>query len=283
MQTYLDCYPCILRQAIEAARMAGVTPAQQKVIVSDALRLLQEVPNNSTPPAIAVHIHQLVRKLTGQNDPYIQVKKQATEEALALVPKLRSLIKSSSNELETAIRLSIAGNILDFGPGFDSELADVINRVLSEDLTINNLPLLIKRLEIAKSVLILGDNAGETVFDRLLIETLHVPVTYAVRGGPILNDATLDDAISAGVDQVAKIIDNGTRIPGTVLSECSLEFQSHFNSADLILAKGMGNYETLSTTPGPLFFLLLVKCPVVSVDIGAPVGSMIVKFTSAEM
>jgi len=132
-------------------------------------------------------------------------------------------------------------------------------------------------LEAAESILFLADNAGETVFDRILIEALSLPVTYVVRGGPVINDVTCEDAIAAGIDRVANIIDNGTRIPGTILSECSSAFQSHFNTADLILAKGMGNYETLSTTPRPVFLLLQVKCPVIAIDISAPYGSIVIK------
>jgi damage-control phosphatase, subfamily I len=277
MQTYLDCYPCVLRQAIEAARMSGATPSQEKEVVQQTLSLLSHLPKGATPPAIGAQVHRVVRAVTGNDDPYQAVKHAATAGALAMLPAILALLASSEDKLETAFRLSIAGNIIDFGPNPDYDLWEVVNRVLSQDFAINDLPLLRKQLEAAESILFLGDNAGETVFDRILIETLPLPVTYVVRGGPVINDATCEDAIAAGIDRVANIIDNGTRIPGTILSECSSAFQSHFNAADLILAKGMGNYETLSTTPRPVFFLLQVKCPVIAVDIGAPHGSIVIK------
>lgn len=283
MQTSLDCFPCILRQAIEASRMAGATPSQQKIIVKKTLNLLQETTEESISPAIGAQVHQFVREITGENDPYALVKEKATSEALSLLPTLRNKVNTSQDKLEMALRLSIAGNIIDFGYTSDYDLLKVIDQALEQDFAINDLPLLHELLKKAKFVLILGDNAGEIVFDRLLIEALPLPVTYVVRGGPVLNDATIDDAIAAGIDQVATLVDSGARIPGTILSECSADFQSLFQSADLILSKGMGNYETLSTMPGPIFFLLIVKCPVVSADIGAPVGSIVIKSSSANI
>jgi damage-control phosphatase, subfamily I len=282
MQTYLDCYPCFLRQAIEAERMSGATPSQEKSVVQQTLRLLSHMPEGATPPAIGAQVHHVVRAVTGNDDPYQALKQAATANALAMLPALRALVDSSEDKLETAIRLSIAGNIIDFGPNQDYDLWEVVNRVLSQDFAINDLPLLRQQMEAAESILFLGDNAGETVFDRILIEALPLPVTYVVRGGPVINDATYEDAISAGIDRVADLIDNGTRIPGTIVSECSSTFQTHFNAADLILAKGMGNYETLSTTPRPVFFLLQVKCPVIARDIGAPYGSIVIKHAAAE-
>jgi hypothetical protein len=222
-------------------------------------------------------VHQVVRDVTGKDDPYQQVKNASTAKALSMLPALIDHLISSQDKLETAIRLSIAGNIIDFGPNPDYDLEEVVNRFLTQDFAINDFEKLRQQLESADSVLLLGDNAGETVFDRLLIEALPMPVTYAVRGGHVINDATYDDALVVGIDRVAAVIDNGTQIPGTILNECRPEFQACFNAADLILAKGMGNYETLSTTPGPIFFLFQVKCPVIGTDVGAPEGSMIIK------
>jgi len=277
MQTYVDCYPCFLRQAIEAARMANATPSQEWEIVLKALDTLGSLPKGATPPAIGTQVHQIVREITGSDDPYAEVKRKATEKALAMLPKLREILASSDDPLETAIRLSIAGNIMDFGPNPDYDLWDVIDKMLTQDFRINDLPILRHRLGSADSILFLGDNAGEHVFDKLLIEELSLPVTYVVRGGPVLNDVTLEDALAVGLDEVAEVVDNGARVPGTILSLCSQEFQERFESADLILAKGMGNYETLSEVPAPIFFLLQVKCPVIGRDLGAPVGSTVVR------
>jgi len=277
MQTYLDCYPCFIRQAIEASRMAGASPAEVKAVVIQSMEILKQQSVDATPPALGSQVHQVVREITGNPDPYRDVKSAATSKALGLMPKLRSLLFNSEDRLETAVRMSIAGNIMDFGPNPKYDLWEVVERILKQEFAINDLSLLKQQIEKAESILFLGDNAGETVFDRLLIETLEVPVTYVVRGGPVINDATVEDAMAVGMDSVAEVIDNGAQIPGTILSECSPAFQSKFRSAELILAKGMGNYETLSEVNAPIFFLLQVKCPVIAKDVGVEVGSTIVK------
>ena len=275
MQTYHDCYPCVLRQALEAARMAGASEAQERDVILQTLDILKNLPSGASPPEIGSRAHQLVRELTGNNDPYLDVKQASTRQALIMLPKLRELLENSEDRLDTAVRLSIAGNIIDFGPNRNYDLWDVVQKVMGQDFAINDMEDLRKDLEASRSILFLGDNAGETVFDRLLIETLDVPVTYVVRGGPVLNDATIEDALAAGIDQVAEVVTNGARVPGTSLSMCSTDFVERFESADLILAKGMGNYETLSEVSAPIFFLLQVKCPIIGVDVGAPAGSIV--------
>ena len=277
MQTYLDCYPCVLRQALEAARMAGASHAQEREVIQRTLDILKSLPSGASPPEIGSRVHHLVRELTANNDPYQDVKLASTRKALEMLPKLRALLENSEDRLETAVRISIAGNIIDFGPNRNYDLWGVVQRVMSQDFAINDMADLRKDLAASSSILFLGDNAGETVFDRLLIETLDVPVTYVVRGGPVLNDATIEDALAAGIEQVAEVVTNGARLPGTSLSKCSSDFVERFESANLILAKGMGNYETLSEVSAPIFFLLQVKCPIIGVDVGAPDGSIVLK------
>jgi uncharacterized protein with ATP-grasp and redox domains len=257
--------------------MAGATPAQELEVVRQSLAILQQCPAGATPPEIGMHVHRIVREITGNPDPYQEVKQEATQKALALVPQLRKIMDDSDDRLETALRISIAGNIIDFGPNPAYDLWDVVMKVLKQDFAINDLPLLRERLNHAERVLFLGDNAGEHVFDLLLIETLGVPVTYAVRGGPVLNDVTINEAGAIGMENSVELIDNGAQVPGTILKLCSSDFKARFNAADLILAKGMGNYETLSEVTAPIFFLLQVKCPIIGLDIGVPAGSTVIK------
>ncbi len=261
--------------------MAGATPEQQRTVVLETLDILRALPDGATPPEIGAKVHGLVREITGHDDPYQAAKQASTEKALLLLPRLRELVSTAKDPLEAAIRVSIAGNIIDFGPNPDYDLWDVVRKVQRQPLAINNLSELKQHLEAANSVLYLGDNAGETVFDRVLIENLDKPVTYAVKGGPVLNDVTREDAVAVGLDEVAEIIDNGARIPGTVLAESSPAFQRIFKEAELIIAKGMGNYETLSTVEAPIFFLLQVKCPVIGGDIGAVPGEIVIQKSSA--
>lgn len=276
MQTYLECYPCALRQALQASRMAGATAEQERQVMLATLRILQDLPEGATPPEIGTQVHALVRELTGHQDPYQLVKAESTQKALSLLPKLRQLVAEAADPLEEAVRISIAGNIIDFGPNPSYDLWEVVERVRHQALAMDDLEALRASIAAAGSILYLGDNAGETVFDRVLIETLDKPVTYVVRGGPVLNDVTLEDALAVGMDEVAEVIDNGARVPGTVLSACSPAFQARFADAELILAKGMGNYETLSTVDAPIYFLLQVKCPVIGKDLGVPERSVVV-------
>lgn len=274
MRTYLDCYPCFLRQAVEAARLAGADERQQREILGRVLDLLKDVPLSSVPPEIVRQVHRVVRDVTGVEDPYQEVKARSTEEALALYPWLKTILAEAEDGLETAARLSIAGNIIDMGPNPAYDLRDEVMRVLAEPFAADDSEALLSTLNEAASVLYLADNAGETVFDRLLIEAIDAPVIYAVKGRPIINDATVEDALAASVDQVAEVMSNGSDSPGTLLEACSEAFRRTYDAADLIIAKGQANYETLSEKGARVFFLLQTKCPVIARDVGTPVGSL---------
>ncbi|MCG2767078.1 MAG: ARMT1-like domain-containing protein [Anaerolineae bacterium] len=277
MRTYLDCYPCFVRQALEAARMAGADQERQRVVLNRVLGALRKIDIASTPPEIGDLIHRIVREETGADDPYRAGKAGSTRQALALYPHLKGLVEDSVDHLDMAVRLAIAGNIIDLGLGTDYDLSESVERVVSQHFAIDDNLALREALGRAKWVLYLGDNAGETVFDRVLIETLDVPVTYVVKGGAILNDATLDDARAAGLDQVARLVPNGSDAPGTILERSSDGFRQLYEEAELIIAKGQANYETLSGEGDRIFFLLQTKCPVIAADIGAPVGSIVLK------
>ena len=277
MRTYLDCYACQLRQALEAARMAGADDDQQKVIINLTLDALRTMDAASTPPEISDTIHRMVRERIGNDDPYRSAKEESTRQALALYPELKDIVAEASDPFDSAVRLAIAGNIIDLGPQKDYDLQGTTERVLTQRYAVDDGPALRRVLSKAGSVLYLGDNTGETVFDRLLIEVIDVPVIYVATGGPILNDATVEDARAAGLDEVATVMSNGSEGPGTILERTSPEFRRLYDQAELIVAKGQGNYETLSDEGERLFFLLQTKCPVISRDIGVPVGSIVLK------
>ena len=277
MKTYLDCYPCLLRQALSAARRAGASEDQQHKILLDTMKELSAFPSDAKPPQLAYRIHQRVQKLTNNIDPYREAKSQATKQALALYPELQKKASTSADPLEMAVRIAIAGNIIDLGVAESYDLAATLKRVLTQPLAINDLVHFRKALARCNSVLYLADNAGETVFDRILIETLDVPVTFVVKSGPIINDATYEDAMAAGIDQIAKIIDNGSNDPGTLLDQCSEIFRNSFAQADLIIAKGQANYESLSGNSAPIFFLLQAKCSVIAQELNVAEGAIVLK------
>ncbi|GAB0149355.1 MULTISPECIES: DUF89 domain-containing protein [unclassified Marichromatium] len=277
MHTHLDCYPCFLRQALSAARRAGADQALQHAILVETMAELQRLPLDTTPPRMAETIHRLVRTRTGAVDPYLAAKQEATRRALDLYPRLIAAIAASADPLETAVRGAIAGNIIDFGVFEHYDLEATLDRVLRQPFAIDDLAVLRAALARVDRVLYLGDNAGETVFDRALIEQLDQPVTYVCKGGPAINDATLEDARAAGLDGCASLVDNGSDAVGTLLDRCSDEFRARFAAAPLIIAKGQANYESLSEVEAPIVFLLQAKCGVIADDIGVPTGGLIVK------
>ena len=285
MRIYLDCIGCFIRQALDAARFATDDEQIHEKVVRGVLRLAAELDMSQSPPAIGQQIHRLIREVTGNDDPYRKVKGRFNNLALRLYPELRKRIMNSGNPLETAIRLAIAGNIIDFGVNGsvdESDLHRAISESLAADFDMVQVQSLQDAAEQAGEILYLADNAGEIVFDRLLIEQLpYEKVTVAVKGKPVINDATMKDADVAGLTRIAEVIDNGSDGPGTILQSCSQSFHNHFSSADMVIAKGQGNYETLSGVDKNIFFLLKAKCPVIATDIGCNVNEMILLRSAA--
>lgn len=278
MRTYLDCYPCFLRQALTAARLAGATETLEREVVHQVLELLRDLPDAATPPVVADRVHRLVRAAAGHDDPYVAVKASTTAAAMALYPRLTALVASSPDPFETAVRVAIAGNVIDLGVRDDvPDLSETVERVLAAPLAIDDLAELRDAVGAADTILYLADNAGETVFDRVLVETLPHPVVYAVKGGPVLNDATRADAEAAGLHLCATVVDTGSDAPGTTASLCSSEFRALLADATVVIAKGQANYETLSEAGPRVFCLLQVKCPVIARDADVPVGSVVVR------
>lgn len=285
MKTYFDCMPCFIRQALDAAKLATDDEQIHEQVVREVLRLASDLDMSQSPPAIGQQIHRLIRELVGEDDPYHRIKKRFNDLALKLYPELRKQIVGSQDRLETAIRLAIAGNIIDFGVNSSVDESD-LHKAISESLVadFDNLHLESFRDAVgqAEDIFYLADNAGEIVFDRLLIEQLpYEKVTVVVKGKPVINDATMEDAGAAGLTRIVEVIDNGSDAPGTILESCSEEFRRRFADADLIIAKGQGNYETLSDVEKDMFFILKVKCPVIAQHLGCEVGQMILRKSDA--
>jgi uncharacterized protein with ATP-grasp and redox domains len=283
MHTQLDCIPCFLRQALGTIRRLTDDEEIHARLMCELLRGLGDLNMADPPPVIGRHIHRLIRHLLDDDDPYRAVKTQFNRHALALYPSLKRRIDESADPFDTAVRLAIAGNTIDFAALDDvteAAVLEVIERALSQPLrgTIDGLE---ERIASAGRLLYLADNAGEIVFDRLLIERMpRQRITLAVRGRPVINDATCEDAEAAGLTGLVEVIDNGSDAPGTILEDCSPDFRRRFDEADLILAKGMGNFETLNAVKGrPLYFLLMAKCPLVAQHIGCAEGDFVVAMT----
>ena len=284
MKIYLGCIPCFARQAVEAAEMSTNNLKLREKIVREVLKAASVIPFDKTPTHMGKEIHRIIRNTLGENiDPYKHLKDKYNKKAMKIYPEMKKIVKKSNNPLETAVRIAIAGNIIDFGiTTTDSiiHLMDIVNETLTRPFAINHFDKFIKDLENAKNILYLADNAGEIVFDRILIE--EIPdyknrITLAVKGHPIINDATIEDAKQTGLTEIVKVIENGGDAPGTILEECSKDFLEVFEKSDLIISKGQGNYETLSETHYNIYFLLKAKCPVIAGDLNVNVGDIIIK------
>jgi uncharacterized protein with ATP-grasp and redox domains len=232
-----------------------------------------------TPPEMGATIHRIIREETGEADPYRSVKTDSNRIALDILPRLRDRITDSEDPFATALRLAIAGNIMDFAimTSLDeSFIVETIEGALTSPLSIDDVDELKAAVEAASSILYLCDNAGEIVLDGLLLEQLpRERVTVVVRGSPVLNDATMEDAEVAGISSLASVIDNGSDTPGTLLEECSPDFRARFWQADVVISKGQGNYETLSGIDREVFHLLKAKCSIASRDLGCEVGDIV--------
>lgn len=257
------------------AAMVSVDDELMKEILVEVSRVIPTISDEVTPPQIGREVYRIVSRLTGIEDPFKEAKKQCTEQALSLYPTLKEKVASSSDRMMTALRVAIAGNVIDFGSNVAFNLDKDVHSILTQEFAINQYQEFRNGLSKAEKILYIADNAGECVFDRVLIEEIGRPVTYVVRENPIINDAVLEDALAAGIGDVAEIISSGTDAPGNILPLCSEEFLKVYRVADFIISKGQGNYEGLSEEDRPIFFLLKAKCPVISKHIGVEQGSII--------
>jgi uncharacterized protein with ATP-grasp and redox domains len=267
-----------LRQAREAIALTQVSTAAGQLVERRVQEWLAQADWNLPAPALAQQAHRMIRELTHHPDPYATVKRQLNQLAAELYPTWHRRFREKFPPLEAAVRLAIVGNLLDVAAKTrldDANVAAAFADALTAPLR-GSVPELARAIRGARSILYLADNAGEIVFDRDLLAQLPLgSFTVAVRGRPVLNDATMTDAFATGLADMADVISNGSDAPGTILDNCSPEFRSLFAAADLIIAKGQGNYETLVGANKPIFFLLKIKCEVLSRMLGWPCGSLV--------
>lgn len=263
--------------------MSTKDPEVREAVVRAVLRKASEIPFDRTPVHIGMEIHRIVRTLVGDVDPYSDIKSIYNEKSLRLYPYMKDIVESSPDRLDTAIRIAAAGNMIDFGISSvknQIELRRIIDESMEMPFAVNDLEELKHMLEDGHRILYIADNAGEIVFDRILIEEIsdyRNRVTFVVKGHAVLNDATLNDAEQTGIVDAVRVIDNGSDAPGTILESCGERFLEEYSEADLLISKGQGNYETLSDCGKPRCFILRAKCPVIANHFGVDVGGTIVK------
>ena len=270
MKITFDCIPCLIGHAIHVAKMVSDNDAERYKIIKKTLADTGNLDLSLSPPEQARLIHRIIKDASGVEDPYLKEKDHSTEFALKLMPAVREKIAASSNKFEAVVRLVIAGNIIDYGAIRDFDLKDARERifeVFDMPIDLKAIKLLEKSMDKAQKIFYMADNCGEAVFDRLLIERYRDKITLGVRGAAILNDLTPREIKASGLDLVPHV-HTGDTTPGVSMRYSSKEFLEEMRSADLVISKGQGNYETLNEYDRPIFFLLRVKCQIIADLIG---------------
>lgn len=277
MRTKVECFPCFLNQVISAARRVSDEEGKKIFAVKEAAKIL---PNLSIEDSPAYNTYLVLKKayeVLENPDPYYEEKRKYNKIALNLYPILKELVKNSKDPLYSAVKIAISGNIIDLGILDISKInfKEYIKEVLETPLALDHYEYFKRELEKAKNIVYILDNAGEIVFDKVLIEELKDKnVISVVNEGPIINDALMEDAKEIGLDKVCKVITSGTDIVGKIPEKGSEEFKKAFYNADLIIAKGQGNYENLNEKNLNIFFLLKAKCEIIAKSLGINFGGL---------
>jgi damage-control phosphatase, subfamily I len=277
MKTNTGCIPCFLRQAYEALERTDKDDAAKRKILKEVSLKLFKMSFDKSPPQIAKEVYALINKLTSIADPFKEEKKHSNELALKLYPELKKRVEKADDKLFEAVKLAAIGNIIDLGAKSTFDIEEELKEDANQKFAIFDYDKFKEKLEQTDKILYLGDNAGEIVFDKLLITQLKKPVIFAVRDKPVINDATIEDAHICGLDEVCEVISSGSDAPGAVLDLCNDGFLKIYNESSLIISKGQGNFEELSDEDKPIFFLFKAKCQAVADDLNCKVGDMILK------
>jgi len=279
MNIQLECIPCTLNSYLRLVKTGVIPETQQEAILRRLLKGLAVIDFDKSPPVLGRSMHRLIRELLQNPDPYHQIKEKYNHMMLELYSKFEGMIKGSEDPIDTAMRLAIAGNVIDFGPQDQLDVMDTINRVKGAKLAIDDSRHLRHDLKQATSLLYIGDNCGEIVLDKLFLNYMNVPrKIFAVRARPIINDVTFHDAKMTGMEEVAKVITTGDDAPGAVWESTSKEFKEIFRNADVIISKGQGNLEGLLDVPHDnIYFLLVTKCDLIAERLGTEKGQFVVK------
>jgi len=277
------CVECIINQSRRVTEAIKADDTLSKRMVDYVEASGENFDFTKSPPEVASTIYEQMAEMAGMDDLYAELKEHATQKAKTFLPELRIELQNSSNKLLTAIKIAVAGNVIDLAAEVTFDLHEEMDKVFETNFAYDDFYKLQEALEGAKTLLYIGDNVGEHIFDYLCIETLQelyprLKIYYMVRGNPIINDVTMVEAKQAGFDNLCHLVDSGVNTPGFSYERANAKSQALFGDADLVITKGMGNYECLSPSPrSNLCYLLKVKCNVVAHSLGQEVGDLVCK------
>jgi uncharacterized protein with ATP-grasp and redox domains len=270
-----ECIPCVVGQAYRTAKLLAPANAQlQLKVIKEVCKTVDSIDLNSAAPMFSSTMQSIVEKTLGTKNPYKKAKEENLRKARRFIKYLEIMVNSSNDRLETALRVAIMGNTIDLAANPKFSIEQEVNRITANKIDSEAVRSLREDLKGASIVLYIGDNYEEALFDKILLEQIDAKrLVFAVRSYPILNDITLEDAKNLGIDKVCEVIESGSKIAGTDLNQCTPEFLDLFNKADVVIAKGQGNYETLMEVERPIYFLFKVKCEAIARRSGLPVGA----------
>ena len=277
------CIGCIINQSAKVASAIGADATLTQRLVSAVAQSSKDFSFSLTPPEVATDVYEMMAQIADKADLYEEVKNHSTQKALSYLSFLEEKIQKSSDKLLIATKVAIAGNVIDLAAEVEFDLAQEIEKIFDTDFGHDDFEHLKELLESAKTLLVVGDNAGEHIFDYLFVQTLQqlypqLFISYMVRGNPIINDVTMKEAKEAGFDKLCGLVDSGVNTPGFVYERANKESQKLFDVVDVVITKGMGNYECLSPSPRKnLCYLLKVKCSVVSNALGRNIVDIVCK------
>ena len=281
MKSCPECLTCIFKQAISTSKIASEDPKVHETVVRKlAARVAAMNLETDTPAAVSQHVYEIVHEVSGVYDPYAEVKRKTNRQAKELLPTLERLVFSSGDSLKSAVHIAVAGNVIDLGINHELDVNRDVLPVAEQEFAIDDIEPFRRDIRPGVKILYLADNSGEIVFDRVLVEELierGANVTFAVKSGPIINDVTMEDAEFTGITDITKVIETGSAHIGIRWESCSGEFRNTFISADVIISKGHGNFETLSEMEGNIYFILKAKCECVARELGVDPGSIVFK------
>ena len=283
-----SCIGCLFNQIVKAFNLLKPDLPHERII--EAQKKLMEFflnfdPSETSSPLAGQAVYKIVSKILGVSDPYAEIKKKYNQIALDFYDKVKEIIDNSKDQLFEALIVSALGNTLDPASQHDINLIQDIENFDVKNLVINDYQKFKMSLNEADNLLIILDNSGEIVFDKLLIITLkklypNLKITCSVREGPIINDATMVDAEAIGLKEIVKVIESPPT-PGILLSEASEVFkESFFKKNSIILSKGQGNFEglyQLDLSGVEIYYLLKAKCPLMEKIFNVKINDLIFK------
>ncbi len=277
MRLHPECLPCAGNFGLRTIRRSISDEKQVWKVLKDVMEFIAHSDEHWTPAHLGTKIMGLVSEKTGISDPYKEDKIIQNKQALKLYPRLKELVREAKDPLKMALMISSAGNVIDLGVSGEFDLEGTMDKIMEIKLAKDETEVFREKIQEAKSLLFISDNAGEIIFDRILLETLNKSLKkiVSVKSGPVLNDITIDDVYSTGIENTAEIIETGSSSLGIIWEDVSDMFKDIYKKADIVIAKGHANIETLDDADREIFFLLKAKCNVVAEELGVPVNSFV--------